>query len=187
MSALGDGAAADGPRAGERAAAGERPGVRPAALGAGVEPGPLTEAEKREFFRRPLLARLATVSADGAPYVVPLWFEWDERDGSFRVVIREKARFVPDLLREPRVCLSIAADTPPYTRATVRGRAEIVARPGESDEWKTVARRMTARYVADVDPGYFDRTAGYPRWLVRIVPVEMTTWRGGGWSRRYLG
>lgn len=153
---------------------------------AGVEPGPLTEAERREFFRRPLLARLATVGPDGAPYVVPLWFEWDERDGSFWVVIREKARFVPNLLREPRVCLSIAADSPPYARATVMGRAEIVGRPRESDEWKTVARRMTARYLADVDPGYFDRTARYPRWLVCIVPYEMTTWRGGGWSRAYL-
>jgi PPOX class probable F420-dependent enzyme len=148
-------------------------------------PGPLTEAEQRAFFSRPLIARLATVRADGSPYVVPLWFEWDERDGSFLVVIRERARFMPDLLREPRVCLSIAAESPPYARATVMGHAEIAGRPRESDEWKAVARRMTARYVADVDPGYFDRTVVYPRWLVRIVPSEMTTWRGGGWHRLY--
>ena len=122
-------------------------------LASGVEPGPLTDAEKREFFRRPLLARLATVREDGAPYVAPLWFEWDERDGSFWVVVRERARFVPSLLREPRVCLSIAADVPPYTRATIVGRAEIVAKPRESDQWMEIARRMTRRYVGDVDPG----------------------------------
>ena len=148
-------------------------------------PGPLTQAEQRAFFLRPLIARLATVRADGSPYVVPLWFEWEERDGSFLVVIRERARFMPDLLREPRVCLSIAAESPPYARATVMGRAEIVGRPRESDEWKAVARRMTARYVGNVDPGYFDRTVVYPRWLVRIVASEMTTWRGGGWHRLY--
>ena len=158
---------------------------RPGVLASGVEPGPLTKAEQREFFRRPLLARLATVRADGVPYVAPLWFEWDERDGSFWVVIREKARFVPNLLHEPRVCLSIAADVPPYTRATIVGRAEIVAKPGESEQWMDVARRMTTRYVGDVDPGYFERTARFPRWLIRIVPTEMTTWRGGGWSRFY--
>ena len=148
-------------------------------------PGPLTRAEQRAFLLRPLIARLATVRADGSPYVVPLWFEWEERDGSFLVVIRERARFMPDLLREPRVCLSIAAESPPYARATVMGRAEIVGRPRESDEWKAVARRMTVRYVGNVDPGYFDRTVVYPRWLVRIVPSEMTTWRGGGWHRLY--
>jgi len=157
----------------------------PATLASGVEPGPLTETEKKEFFSRPLLARLATVRPDGAPYVVPLWFQWDEDDGSFWFVIREKARFVPNLFHEPRVCLSIATDTPPYTRATIMGRAEIVARPGESEQWMAIARRMTQRYVGDVDPGYFERTARYPRWLVRIVPSEMTTWRGGGWSRFY--
>ena len=150
-----------------------------------VVPGPLTDAEKRDFFRRPLIARLGTVGEDGAPYVVPVWFEWEERDGTFLVVIREKARFMPGLLREPRVCLSIAAESPPYTRATIMGRAEIAGRPRESDEWKEVGRRMSARYVADVDPGYFDRTAKYPRWLVRIVPYETTTWRGGGWHRSY--
>ena len=116
---------------------------------------------------------------------MPLWFQWDELDGSFWLVIREKARFVPNLLQEPRVCLSIAADSPPYTRATIMGRTEIVARPGQSEQWMSVARRMTERYVGDVDPDYFERTARYPRWLVRIVPYEMTTWRGGGWSRFY--
>ena len=158
---------------------------RSATLASGVEPGPLTDAECREFFNRPLLARLATVRPDGAPYVVPLWFEWNEADGSFWLVIRERARFAPNLLREPRVCLSIAADSPPYARATIMGRAVIVGRPGESDEWMVVARRMTTRYVGDVDPTYFERTARFPRWLVRIVPEEMISWRGGGWSRFY--
>lgn len=163
----------------------ERPRMRRATLASGVEPGPLTETEKKEFFSRPLLARLATVRPDGAPYAVPLWFQWDEHDGAFWLVIREKARFVPNLLREPRVCLSIAADLPPYTRATVTGRAEIVARPGQSEQWIAIAQRMAQRYIGDLDPSYIERTARYPRWLVRIVPDEMTTWRGGGWSKFY--
>jgi PPOX class probable F420-dependent enzyme len=158
---------------------------RPAHLGSTVEPGPLTAAEQREFFARPLLARLASVRADGAPYVVPLWFQWDDRDGTFWFVKRERSRFMPNLLREPRVCISIATDTPPYARATIVGRAEIVARPGESTAWMDVARRMTERYVGTLDPEYLARTARYPRWLVKVAPAEMTTWRGGGWSRYY--
>jgi hypothetical protein len=65
------------------------------------------------------------------------------------------------------------------------GRAEIVARPGASQQWMVIARQMIERYLGDLDPGYFDRTAPYPRWLVRIVPDTMTTWRGGGWARFY--
>lgn len=158
---------------------------RPAHLGSAIEPGPLSPPEQREFFSRPILARLASVRTDGTPYVVPLWFQWDEREQSFWFVIRERSRFMPNLLREPRVCVSIATDAPPYARATIVGRAEIVARPGESDTWMAIARQMTERYIGTLDPGYIDRTARYPRWLVKVVPTEMTTWRGGGWSRYY--
>jgi PPOX class probable F420-dependent enzyme len=147
--------------------------------------GPLSAAERSVFFRRPLLARLATVDPDGAPYVAPLWYEWVEDDGSFWFVIREKARFVPHILREPRVCLSIASDIPPYARATIMGRAEILARPGESDAWRVVAERMAQNYIGERGPGYIEGTARFPRWLVRVVPDAMTTWRGGGWARYY--
>jgi hypothetical protein len=140
-----------------------------------VEPGPMTEKEQAEFFNRPIIARLATKREDGYP--------WDGE--GFWFVIREKAQFIPNLLGDPRVCVSIATDSHPYARATIVGRAEVVARPGESDEWQEVARKMTRRYVGDVDEEYYTRTLKYPRWLVRVTSEEMTTWRGGGWRRRY--
>ena len=156
---------------------------RDARLGTDVKPGPLSKEEQAEFFSRPLIARLATVREDGYPFIAPLWFQWDGKN--FWFVIREKADFIPNLLRDPRVCVSIATDTPPYARATIVGRAEVVARPGESDAWKKIARQMTLRYVGEVDPGYYERTEKFPRWLIQVVPEEMTTWRGGGWHRRY--
>ncbi len=154
-----------------------------ARLGTDVEPGPLSEEEQVEFLNRPLIARLATIREDGYPFIAPLWFQWDGR--CFWFVIREKAQFVPNLLRDPRVCISIATDSHPYARATILGHAEVVTRPGESDRWKDITRQMTLRYVGDVDPEYYKRTAKYPRWLIRVMPEEMTTWRGGGWHRRY--
>lgn len=154
-----------------------------ARLGNEVQPGPMSEAEKDEFFKRPLIARLATNREDGYPFIAPLWFHWDGQYVWF--VVREKARFVPNLLRDPRVCVSLAAETHPFARVTIVGRAEVVARPGESEAWQEIARQMTTRYVGDVDPGYYERTEKYPRWLIRVIPEEMTTWRGGGWHRRY--
>ncbi len=89
---------------------------RSATLASGVEPGPLTDAERREFFNRPLLARLATVRPDGAPYVVPLWFEWNEADGSFWLVIRERARFALRTFSGSRACACRSPPTRPLTR-----------------------------------------------------------------------
>lgn len=152
---------------------------------ADVPRGPLSPAEQRVFFKRPLLARLATVAPDGAPFVAPLWFEWNEDDGSFWFVIRERARFMSHILREPRVCLSIASETPPYARGTIMGRAEIAGRPGQSDAWRPVAERMARAYIGERGASYIESTAHLPRWLVRVAPEAVTTWRGGGWARRY--
>jgi hypothetical protein len=48
-----------------------------------------------------------------------------------------------------------------------------------------VAERMAQNYIGERGPGYIEGTARFPRWLVRVVPDAMTTWRGGGWARYY--
>jgi len=45
--------------------------------------GPLSLAEQRAVFKRPLLARFATVAPDCSPYIAPLWYEWDEEEGGW--------------------------------------------------------------------------------------------------------
>lgn len=37
----------------------------------------LSDAEREAFLARPRLGMLSTLSADGAPVTVPVWFEWD--------------------------------------------------------------------------------------------------------------
>lgn len=152
-------------------------------LGEGVEPGPLTPGEMDEFLQRPLIARLATVRPDGAPYINPLWFEWDGSD--FWLLARRRSAYVEHLRANPRVCLSVASDELPYTRVTAIGRAEVANPDGSSDVWLPLARRLTRRYVGGVDDDYAERTAQQSRWLIRVVPEETITWRGGGWARHY--
>src|SRR5690606_1280214 len=147
-----------------------------------LAPGPLTAEEMEAFFQRPLIARLAMVQPDGAPYVVPLWFQWDGE--KFYFAARPKATYLPFLRREPRVCISLATEVPPYTRATVHGTAEIID-PAESGLWWQVVEEMTLRYIGHLDPGYAERTRRYPRWLIRVTPKRIVSWRGGGWHRRY--
>lgn len=154
-----------------------------ARLGSHVEPGPLTDEEKQEFFARPIIARLATIRPDGAPHIVPLWFHWDGED--FYLVARKRSSFVENITRNPKVCLSIAADDVPYTRATIIGRANVENPEGNPEPWLPLLYEMTERYVGDVDDGYADRTAKFRRWLIRIEVDELISWRGGGWAKSY--
>lgn len=153
-----------------------------ARLGNEVKSGPMSPEEREEFLSRPMIARVATVDPSGAPFIVPLWFHWDGE--AFYVVVRDKAQFLPNVRHESRVCISVATETPPYARVTAQGRAEMIP-PGTNDLWSELTQKMTMRYVGDVDAGYADRTAKYPRWVLRIVPDTLISWRGGGWHQRY--
>lgn len=155
----------------------------PARLGGDIEPGPMSPHERDLFLRRPLLARLATVQPDGAPFIVPLWFQWDGE--AFYLVVREKAQFLAHIRHEPRVCVSIASETPPYARVTAQGRAELIPPEHPEHRWRELTRIMTDRYVGELDPGYANRTGRFPRWVVRVAPERLISWRGGGWHRRY--
>ena len=74
----------------------------------------LTKEEIREFLSGPIVIRLATVKLDGSPYIAPLWQVFDG-EGMW-VIPRERSSFVQYIKREPRVAVSAALDTAPWTR-----------------------------------------------------------------------
>ncbi len=147
----------------------------------------LTKDEMDTFLQRPVVARVATVRPDGWPYVAPVWQYWD---GEFLwIVPREKSAFVKYLQAEPRVCVSVALETAPYTRVTILGTAEVVEGPVDSQggtaRWVDVARAMSKRYLGEHGPEYLEPTMNRPRYLVRITPSKITTWEGVEWHEKY--
>ncbi|MBI2965586.1 MAG: pyridoxamine 5'-phosphate oxidase family protein [Chloroflexi bacterium] len=146
----------------------------------------LTPQEVDAFLRTPVVARLATVRPDGAPYVVPVWQHWDGR--ALYVIPRAKSRFVDYVRHEPRVALSCADDVDPaHTRVLVEGKAEILEGPVVmAGQMLDIANEMARRYMGPDGPTYLARTARRPRYLIRIVPARITSWRGGEWHPRYV-
>jgi PPOX class probable F420-dependent enzyme len=84
----------------------------------------MAEAEMREFLLAGTrTAKVATVMADGAPHVMPVWFVLD----GDRIVFTTGRGSVKgrDLRRDPRVSIVVEDDTPPFAFVHVRGRAQI--------------------------------------------------------------
>ena len=150
--------------------------------------GPLTAAELDEFLAQPLLLKLACVRPDGWPYVIPLWFAWF--DQKLYVAGRERAVWIDYLRREPRVGVLIDEDTRRHRRVQMTATARIVEGPVPraqgSDRWRQLDPLLASRYMGDESGrAYARETADRPRYLVEITPVQLTTWRGGPWHRRY--
>ena len=140
------------------------------------------------------LVRLATVDADGAPHVVPIWFVYEGQ--RIWMTPRERSTWWPNVQREPRVAVVIDEEPPPYRKVIVRGAVEIVHGLGEDDAWRDRYRRIATRYVPeDAADAYLTTTHDEPRALLALDcdPATVTTWRmpvagedpKGIWAPRY--
>jgi nitroimidazol reductase NimA-like FMN-containing flavoprotein (pyridoxamine 5'-phosphate oxidase superfamily) len=150
--------------------------------------GPLTAQELDEFLAQPLLLKLACVRPDGWPYVIPLWFAWHAR--KLYVVARERAVWIAYIRREPRVGVLIDEEARRHRRVQMTATAAVVEGPttraDRSEGWRQLGQLLSARYMADEQgQAYAELTAERPRFLVEITPLQITSWRGGPWHRRY--
>ncbi len=125
------------------------------------------------------ILKLATLTPDGWPYIVPVWYMYDGE--AFTILARPKNRWVAYVEGDPRVSLCIDTVEAPYTRVLVKGLAEIVD-PQWIGPWKDLA----VRYLGpEAGAAYYEETKAVPRVNIRVTPQTVTTWGGGGWHPRY--
>lgn len=129
------------------------------------------------------LLRLATIDADGAPRISPVWCTYrpsTEGLGSILFTPRERSVFFANLRRDPRIALSIDEDALPYRKMSVQGSVDIVHDLGNDDAWRDTYREIACRFL---DPEGADRylsaTKDQPRALlaVHLDDATVTTWR----------
>jgi nitroimidazol reductase NimA-like FMN-containing flavoprotein (pyridoxamine 5'-phosphate oxidase superfamily) len=155
----------------------------------------MTDAEVEAFLTEPgHLVRVATVDADGMPRNVPIWYILHE--GMIAFTPRAHSVFLGNLLRDPRVGLTIDEEPLPYRKVTLQGHAQLLYGTGQDDEWRDLYRQIAGRYVPqEAADAYVDNTIDQPRALLG-VPFEgskVLTWRmpvededpTGIWARRY--
>ncbi len=118
--------------------------------------------KSRAIFAKKVLAHVATLGPDGAPYVTPVWCELDGEDIVINTALgRAKARH---LASDARVAVSLTDPDNPYDCIAVRGSVVTFTTVG-ADE---VIDRFAKKYM-DLDT-YPLRREGEVRVTVRIHP-----------------
>lgn len=151
--------------------------------------GKLDAGEYVRFLAQPWNARLATVTAENRPYLVPLWYHYAVPEDCFYVIGRERSQYVEHIRTNPYVALHIADDLHlEHTRVLIEGRAEIVEgpiAPAESARLTAMIDDMARRYMGEPGPGYAAQTNSRPRYLIAIYPERKQSWTGGEWAAKY--
>jgi nitroimidazol reductase NimA-like FMN-containing flavoprotein (pyridoxamine 5'-phosphate oxidase superfamily) len=144
--------------------------------------GGLTEDELQEFLSTDVLCRLGVLDDEGWPYVVPVWFLY--KDGGFYIVPRERSVWAKYMQRDPRVFLAID-EAGRQRKVMCKGRAKLLEEPNVGGKWVEVAEEMSYRYLGPNGPKYLQPTIEEPRWLFFVEPVDMKSWQGVDWAKRY--
>lgn len=122
------------------------------------------------------MVSVATVCADGAPHVVPLWFVW--REDAIYVSTRRPSRTWDNVLADPRVSLTadLGRSWVELAGVMVEGRAEPLAPDHPSmrvpiSEWHEKYRALLAgggfqRFTEEVHDLAF----------LRVVPESLFVW-----------
>lgn len=113
--------------------------------------------DARTLFDGPHRAHIATLMPDGSPHSVPVWVGMVEgRIAFFTAPSSRKAR---NIVRDPRVCVSVTDRDQPLTMAGVRGR---VVETREGDAAFEVIDRISHTYTG----GPFPERTGYVVYLI---------------------
>jgi PPOX class probable F420-dependent enzyme len=114
--------------------------------------------------------KLATVRRDGRPHVVPIWFVLDGDDLVFTTGSGSvKARA---MRRDPRVCLCVDDERPPFAYVMVAGTAGLSEDPGDLLRFATA---IGGRYMGADRAEQFGRRNAVPgELLVRVTPTKVT-------------
>lgn len=121
-------------------------------------------------------AKLSTIRKDGSPHVVPIWFVLDNNDNNDTHIVfttGHDSLKANNMIREPRVCICVDDQIPPFSFVKIDGVAEINQKPPRNEilKWAT---RIAERYmrINNAD-AYGKRNSDKGELLVRIKPTRI--------------
>ena len=133
--------------------------------------------DARRVFRDAQVVHVGSISSDGSPHVVPLWFVWTDED--VYLSCRAGSAVWRNLLRDPRVALEFdrGRTWTEHEGVLVRGRAEALA--AEDASSKRALSAWFEKYRGALAGGAF---AAYAEQVTDPVLFRVSPDMVSGWS-----
>ena len=132
----------------------------------------MTRAEALAFIAAspPHTAKVATVGAEGAPHVAPVWIALDGDTLVFTTgadTVKGRA-----LRRDPRIAMCFDDERPPFSFVIVRGDVSLSEDPDDLLRWATT---IGGRYMGSTRADEYGRRNAVPgELLVRVTPRSIS-------------
>jgi len=136
----------------------------------------MSQKQLDEYLRAPRIAKLVTLYPDGAPTVVPVWYEWDGEEA--RIFTGRGSAKVERIRNDNRVALCVEEPTgSPEAWVVIEGTATI-----EQEGGYDLARRLAYKYYtpAQADAALEQWGRMIDEWVViRVTPKRILSLASG--------
>jgi PPOX class probable F420-dependent enzyme len=133
---------------------------------------PFEADELDAFLAGTHIAVLSYLRADGRPNQAPLWYAY--RDGAVWFSVETTSAKLRALRRDPRVCVTVQDERPPYRAVIIEGTVELIDAGHDVSANQALALRYFGRLgAAKYDQLYHETRAGAGATLLRLVPSEV--------------
>lgn len=122
--------------------------------------------DREDILTKPSFGHVATIGPAGEPQSNPVWIDWDGEHLKFSQTTQRQK--VHNVMRNPRVAVSVHDPDDPYRYVEVRGRVERV----DDDADYTFINKMAKKYLGE--DRYPWLQAGEHRVVVHIRPEHTT-------------
>ncbi|KAA1394257.1 pyridoxamine 5'-phosphate oxidase family protein [Aeromicrobium ginsengisoli] len=135
----------------------------------------MSPEEVDAFLGEERTCRVATVTADGRPHVMPMWFVWDGTSVWLNSIV--KSQRWTDLTRDPHVAVVIDAGHEFYELrgVEVQGTIEVVGDVPRTEQHEPELVRPEALMASKYTSSDEFRPDGRHAWL-RITPTKLVSW-----------
>ena len=130
----------------------------------------MTPEEIDAYLREARIADLAELRPDGSPHVTPIWYQYD--GARFLMLVDPTSVKARNIMRDPRVSISIATEGRPYRYILVDGRAEVL-----NEDYTDLLFEMSVHYLGrDEGTRYAkSRLEDATFCIISVTPSKMTT------------
>jgi len=129
--------------------------------------------KRDEFLKEQKVLRLATVSKNNTPHVVPVWYRYS--GGKFHIGTNTKTVKAKNVKKNSQVscCVDVGINAPDIFGVLVKGNANLIL---ENNKVKTIAKKILLRYFKSLDSESARKLLTDTDCIIEVVPEEFTVW-----------
>ena len=127
--------------------------------------------QRDEFLKKQKIMRLATISEDGMPHIVPVWYMYRDKKFYVGTNTRTKKAGNIDRLRRAALCVDEGVNSPIYG-VMARCKASLI----RGDKVRNIAEGIISRYL-DIHDKTATELLQDTDCIIELVPENITVWK----------